>query len=120
MSPRHSSIWQLFVVYPFPRPLHAAARNALLLLNAELSSDALEETSADLILEANLAIASRSPLPVRFACAPCLEGISTASALGSKLGAGGGRPAKLCLSNLPFFFVSPFSCSSQLFRVLAG
>ncbi|NXT96285.1 ANR52 phosphatase, partial [Anhinga rufa] len=57
--------------------LHAAASGG---------SDALEETSADLILEANLAIASWSSLPVGFACAPCLEGISTASAMGSKQG----------------------------------
>lgn len=32
MSPRHSPIWQLFVVYPFPGPLHAVTRNTLLLL----------------------------------------------------------------------------------------
>lgn len=32
MSLRRSPIWQLFVVYPFPRPLHAVARNTSLLL----------------------------------------------------------------------------------------
>lgn len=83
---------------PCPRALHAAARSNLASACSELSSDALEEASADFLSKPGPAARS----PGGSACVPCLEGIRTASARGSKPGG----PAQLPLFDLPVFLIS--------------
>lgn len=104
MSPHRSPVWLLFVVYPRPRTPACSRWKYLASAYAEVSSDAWGKTSADRILEANLATTSWSSPPAGFACAPCLEGINTASAMGSKQGGSLPLPSPLLL-HLPFLLL---------------
>lgn len=97
--------------FTLPLALHAAARNNLASACSELSSDALEEASADFLSKPGHRSGPAARSPWGSACAPCLEGIHTASAHRSKWGG----PAQLSLSALPVFLIShSLACCSCL------